>query len=73
MYMFCGATIFIKTNAITQDYMERSIEFVIKVGAETEAVGLFKSIHLFVYKLGNVTKCYRWCQTKGLFVLRTKW
>jgi hypothetical protein len=29
----------------------RSIEFVIKVGAGTEAVGLFESIHLFVYKL----------------------
>jgi hypothetical protein len=32
-------------------YIERSIEFVIKVGAGTEAVGLFESIHLFVYKL----------------------
>jgi hypothetical protein len=32
-------------------YMERSTEFVIKVGAGTEAVGLFESIHLFVYKL----------------------
>jgi hypothetical protein len=29
----------------------RSIEFVIEVGAGTEAVGLFESIHLFVYKL----------------------
>jgi hypothetical protein len=31
--------------------IERSIEFVIKVGAGTEAVGLFESIHFFVYKL----------------------
>jgi hypothetical protein len=31
--------------------IERSIEFVIKVGAGTEAVGLFESIHLFVDKL----------------------
>jgi hypothetical protein len=31
--------------------IERSIEFVIKVGAGTEAVGLFESIHLLVYKL----------------------
>jgi hypothetical protein len=30
-------------------YIERSIEFVIKVGIE--AVGVFESIHLFVYKL----------------------
>jgi hypothetical protein len=29
----------------------RSIEFVIRVGAGTEGVGLFESIHLFVYKL----------------------
>jgi hypothetical protein len=29
----------------------RSIEFVIRVGAGTEAVGLFEAIHLFVYKL----------------------
>jgi hypothetical protein len=29
----------------------RSIEFVIRVGAGTEAVRLFESIHLFVYKL----------------------
>jgi hypothetical protein len=28
-------------------YIERSIEFVIKVGAGTEAVGLFEWIHLF--------------------------
>jgi hypothetical protein len=32
-------------------YIKRSIKFVIKVGAGTEAVGLFESIHLFVYKL----------------------
>jgi hypothetical protein len=31
--------------------IEQSIEFVINVGAGTEAVGLFESIHLFVYKL----------------------
>jgi hypothetical protein len=31
--------------------IERSIKFVIKVGVGTEAVGLFESIHLFVYKL----------------------
>jgi hypothetical protein len=31
--------------------IERSIEFVIKVGAGTEGVGLFESIHVFVYKL----------------------
>jgi hypothetical protein len=49
----------------------RSIEFVIRVGAGTEAVGLFESIHLFVYKL--MLKCYQWSQTKGPFVLRTKW
>jgi hypothetical protein len=29
----------------------RSTEFVIRVGAGTEAVGLFESMHLFVYKL----------------------
>jgi hypothetical protein len=46
--MFCGATIFIKTNAITQDYIERSIEFVNKVGPGTEAVDLFEWMHLFV-------------------------
>jgi hypothetical protein len=32
-------------------HIERSVEFVIKVGAGTEAAGLFESIHLFVYKL----------------------
>jgi hypothetical protein len=31
--------------------IERSTEFVIRVGAGTEAVGLFELIHLFVYKL----------------------
>jgi hypothetical protein len=31
--------------------IERSIEFVIKVGAGIEGIGLFESIHLFVYKL----------------------
>jgi hypothetical protein len=31
--------------------MERSTEFATKVGAGTEGVGLFESIHLFVYKL----------------------
>jgi hypothetical protein len=31
--------------------IEGSTEFVIKVGAGTDAVGLFESIHLFVYKL----------------------
>jgi hypothetical protein len=36
---------------LTKVYIERSIEFVIKVGAGTEAVGLFESINLFVYKL----------------------
>jgi hypothetical protein len=32
-------------------YILRSIEFVIRVGAGTEAVGFFESIHLFVNKL----------------------
>jgi hypothetical protein len=32
-------------------YIVRSIEFVIRVGTGTEEVGLFESIHLFVYKL----------------------
>jgi hypothetical protein len=41
------------TSVVVSHYIERSIEFVIiiKVGAGTEAVGLFESIHLFVYKL----------------------
>jgi hypothetical protein len=41
--------------------IERSIEFVIKIGVGTEAVDLFESIHLFVYKyINHVTKCYQW-------------
>jgi hypothetical protein len=34
-----------------ENNIERSIEFVIQVGAGTKAMGLFESIHLFVYKL----------------------
>jgi hypothetical protein len=39
-----GAWVFCKKP---NSAIERSIEFVIKVGAGTEAVGLFESIHLF--------------------------
>jgi hypothetical protein len=43
-------SVFIYIIFLAYFYIERSIEFVIKVGAGTEAVGLFESIHLFVYK-----------------------
>jgi hypothetical protein len=36
---------------VTEICIVRSIEFVIRVGAGTEAVDLFEWIHLFVYKL----------------------
>jgi hypothetical protein len=36
---------------LQEAYIERSIEFVIQVGAGIEAVDLLESIHLFVYKL----------------------
>jgi hypothetical protein len=45
------------------------LNLLLKVGAGTEAVGLFESIHLFVYKLMLQNQ---WSQTKGPFVLRTK-
>jgi hypothetical protein len=40
-----------KSCHVTFPIYRATIEFVIKVGAGTDAVGLFESIHLFVYKL----------------------
>jgi hypothetical protein len=41
-----------------RDNIERSIEFVIKVGAGTEVVGLFESIHL-LNKSIRIKLCYK--------------
>jgi hypothetical protein len=40
-------------------YMERSTEFVIKVGAGTEAVGLFESTHSYLNKSITIKSCYK--------------